>query len=258
MKYDLIKLDQIEYENCLKTMTQRLSKLGFVVSIYKFGLIKFPGISDMDLMIILDNEFEFERKRQAVINTIQFSKISSYIIYHNPIVITEDDYQFSGYFHSLENKSHVWGKDIIENRKIIFNKENVLVWNSYFYQKFLIFEAGDSTFSERRALLLINNLAYSVKNNDTLNGSSLYPDYRSRVDELRGKILNNVIVNAEKSIINLFSMGMDIIRAQEKNALINSTNLNTSYDMRERAVFIPSKELGYKKFFWFVDIYFST
>jgi hypothetical protein len=89
MKYDIKKLEVKDYEDVIQEVIVYLSKYKMVKSIYQIGGVSAPGISDLDLIIVLnDNAKEFTQIWSDYIK--QQSKNSKYIFTHYPFLVNEE------------------------------------------------------------------------------------------------------------------------------------------------------------------------
>lgn len=237
---DLKKLKSRDYEIALRRIVKDLSRLKYVREIYQFGQIKSPGISDIDLMIVLRDIRNYESRVLEIMKIIAKIKNSDYLVVHRPIIVTGKDLRYINLFHSVANLKQIYGKS--RKIKISYNpgSKEMLMWNSFFYE--LIFAAVSSPRiqSLRRNLLLLNNLVVCIENNDPVSKNSYL--FRKKVFNLRKKVLKTN-KNLQNECTNLFLEGIEFIKKQEKMYLKDLTvwdYLKIKFHLKQRKVYVAS------------------
>jgi len=118
------------YDEFLNILISRIDKsITKVLSIYQFGSISTPGISDIDLMVVFKNEAE--KKDFFEVNKILDSIVSDFprfrnIVVHAPFYLPENLFkEFFSHFYITELK-HIYGKEL--NYEIHLNDiEKILI-----------------------------------------------------------------------------------------------------------------------------------
>jgi hypothetical protein len=236
IKKDIIKIPKEEYDNSISNFVSKSREISFIKSVYLFGKIGFPGISDIDLFVVV-SEGNFEKKKKIILDEInKSSKYSKYLYYHDPLIVTEKEAPYAKFFHTTKNLKLLYGKRILFKK--VENKFIYSLWNTFFYRTYLN-EAKKGFSSERRILLILNNLAESIRYN--LN-KKRGEEFKKRVREVRERVLKGE--DASKQEENLLSKGSFLIKKSElekqKNKNINSREI--IWDKR-RSIFISSNQI---------------
>lgn len=238
IKKDIIKIPKEEYDNSISKFVSKSKEISFVKSVYLFGKIGFPGISDIDFFVVV-SEGNFEKKKKIILDEInKSSKYSEYLYYHDPLIVTEKEAPYAKFFHTIENLKLLYGKKILFKK--IENKFIYSLWNTFFYRTYLNEEKKGFS-SERRILLILNNLAESIKYNlDKKEGE----EFKKRVREIRERVLSGKDESNQER--TLLSKGIFLIKKAE---LEKQKNKNKTYNSRKiiwdkrRSIFISSNRL---------------
>jgi hypothetical protein len=241
---DLQKLSAADYAACLGQVVQALADKPFVVSVYQFGSVNFPGISDLDLLVVLESEDDYDRKKDEVDSAIAAAPHAGYCFYHGAIVVPLQTLPFLHLFHSVEQLKRLHGNEVAEAISARrFGIEQALAWNCYFYQAYLeLLSAREA--SLRCVLLLLNNLATSIRLNDEQAGTGLYAGFKDEVDGLRRDLLAGGDADAGDAAHRLLAKGVWVLSEQER--LLDSPDPGLPlwrYDRGERRLFLRGKTL---------------
>lgn len=215
IKNDLIPLKKEDYRETLDFFKNKLKKESFVEGLFQFGNIHAPGISDLDLIIVIDNDKDYERKAKKITTIIRKVPHYEYLIIHEPIIVPKKNLKFLNLYHSAENIRKIYGDlDLKQvNQVYPFNNTQILTWNSYFYQTYLL-ELKQKSFSLRRILLLINNMRYSLDYNSVAVGQETFSH---KVKEIRKRAsINSKDKTLGEEAYLLLETGLHLLRAQEK------------------------------------------
>lgn len=93
-----------DYHRALDEVIEISRKIG-AVSVYTYGEISNPGISDLDVVIVIprrDIQFPFDI----------LSPDTRWILSHTPVLLTVDDFQHAGEFMDTSRFRHVWGRNL--------------------------------------------------------------------------------------------------------------------------------------------------
>jgi|GEM_PF-5138052 len=243
---DLRKLSIEDYNNCIDFIVENLSEHNFINSVFQFGTIKSPGISDLDIMVVVNSLEDYKNKKNIIENIINSAPNADYCFHHGPIIICENDIKYLCFFHSTENLRCLWGNDLSEEKiEYKFGKTQILNWNAFFYVTCLDMLFWEHAFSQRFFLLIINNLAMSIKNNDSLFNTSYYQDFKDKVDSLRVKCIEDLAGDYSLEANELLNRGIKIIQKQEI-----TQNDGFGFDIifeKDKKIFISSKKLDIKR-----------
>ncbi|MGR0480688.1 MAG: hypothetical protein ACTFAL_04595 [Candidatus Electronema sp. V4] len=215
---DLSRFEIKDYKKCIEFIVDNLSSFNFIESILQFGSVDFPGISDIDLMIIVNDLTGYEEEKKRIKKIIDQSPHSSYFFHHDVIVIYYSDIRYIGLFHSVEKLNCLYGRSIaINDIEYKFGYNQVLLWNIFFYRIYFHLLNTNKPFSQRKFLLIINNLATSIKYNDLTLKTNFYRKYKEAVNQLRRDSINNIDENFDIISNKLLREGVSILKKQEKN-----------------------------------------
>ncbi len=108
-------LDYEFYEKCIHKIQKLFSNIDEIIAIYRFGSIKAPGNSDIDLIFVVKNNIQVYDKIVYCLKT-RFTSNEKFIVFqHKPFVITEDIAKNLNYILPCEEITKIYGKDIIFN-----------------------------------------------------------------------------------------------------------------------------------------------
>lgn len=162
------------------------------ISIYKFGEIKTPGVSDIDLLIVTKDEdwIRLEERSRAIINS---SGLLSFLFTHKPVVVGESLVSCLPALHTLENCVQIHGsrdpmaqvstENQIEGTRIMRH----VLWNSFI--RIAALGMDNSAIGQRRALVLAHNLLNSaIYGNNLLSRPISIP---LSTEEIRENVLSS-------------------------------------------------------------------
>ncbi|KKG07374.1 hypothetical protein [Methanosarcina sp. 2.H.A.1B.4] len=243
IKNDLVNLSIKDYEKCLHYIVNELSRNEEIEAIYQFGNINFPGISDIDLLFIVNDNCKYNKVYSEINTKIKEAPNSDYCFYHKAIVITKKQSKYLHLFHSVESLKLLSGNEL--KLKGNFDLPQILIWNSFFYP--MIFNLmGKNKVSLRYLLLILNNAAYSIKANDSIHGTNYYHEYKALVNNLRNQcIKENIDIQEIKYVIGKAKY---LINLQE--------SLWTTQSTRHRTLFYSNKIIRFGENLKIKNIYF--
>jgi hypothetical protein len=253
IKYDIQKYSGSEYEALITHTVTTLMACDFVIAIYQFGNIRCPGISDIDLLILVDNDDDFEHKQNIINEILQTSEISRYCFFHEPIIMLPEYIPYLNIFHTANDLKFLSGTPV-DFKQQPPEHEQLLMWNSYFIISFLNVLHTKKPVSLRYLLLLINNIAYTIQNNDILLNTNFYPDFKKRVDEVRMYYLEHTGV--DEKINTLLINGFELLKTQEMLRVSRSSRI--SFDFKKKIIFVTSNYPTMMNFFFFKIISFPA
>jgi hypothetical protein len=95
-----------EYEEEIGRYAENLKQNESVVSVYRAGSIKYPGLSDIDIVIVLKDECTFPFAEYSVLTTEK----RKYLFLHEPFVVPESLASSMAVLYPLQNAQCIWGK----------------------------------------------------------------------------------------------------------------------------------------------------
>lgn len=102
--------DSAAYAEVISEYVSLLSARGGVRSVYQFGSVGVPGLSDIDLIVVLKNRLIPGRLRYLLVD--QPAGISRYLFVHHPLFVNQRLFEKLNYMFPLFNLSHVWGEHL--------------------------------------------------------------------------------------------------------------------------------------------------
>ena len=103
-----IKYALKDYENILDKIKKKAKKTKEILSIYHFGEVKAPGISDIDLIFVLKENC----KLPALLKKHYIDNDSKYLIFHPFLIFTENIMENIRYIYPNSNYVKIYGKEI--------------------------------------------------------------------------------------------------------------------------------------------------
>lgn len=103
-----IKYTLKDYENILDKIKNKSKKTKEILSIYHFGELKAPGISDIDLIFVLNENC----KLPALLKKHYIDNDSKYLIFHPFLIFTENIMENIKYIYPNSKYIRIYGKDI--------------------------------------------------------------------------------------------------------------------------------------------------
>ena len=183
-----------KYDEVLGSYLDRIKRMPNVVSIYQLGNISVPGISDIDLIIVLHDEFT-EPVNFRQLQRDATGDIGAYLFSHAPYVANRDTFADLSMLFFADNLRHVWGEALALKtypaEQVEFYKY-VIALEAAISQSFAFVRATHNrTIFNLRSLLCNLN---AVKHNFTTlapwrsaNQRDTWRQYREDIDALRNK-----------------------------------------------------------------------
>jgi hypothetical protein len=105
---DIIRYEKSDYLEAIDFYLEKITKNDDVISVYQMGSIKYPGLSDIDFIIVLkDKPKHFTWKEFSIRN---LSEKQQYLFLHEPYVIQESLMPFIKFLYSVSNLKLLYGK----------------------------------------------------------------------------------------------------------------------------------------------------
>lgn len=175
-----LKLTLTDYENGISRFVEiLLDRYPEKSAIYRFGSINTPGISDVDLLIIIDDE-KWAEMELTVQRIIQSDNLFSQLFVHPPVIVGESLISSLPFLHTLDQCTFIgstWDplKEVLDHS---LDKGSLLLrhalWSSY--MRYSATKLGAKEVQLREGLLLLNNLLKSVEfGNQLLTDPMLIP-----------------------------------------------------------------------------------
>lgn len=262
IKNDLEWLSMSDYDECIDKICDFCrSQIKQVVSLYRFGSIQFPGISDIDVLIVLSSTADYDFVRKKLIRFIDDTYKLRYCFWHAPIIIKEQEIFNIYRYRTLDDIRLLMGEKLFHSDKYSDSDFKTLYWSFYFYQLFLRARASRSWLSARYLLLLANNIAYSIKHNYTMLGIEDF-SFSKQVSDLRHEVIADKYIDGRK-IISLYDRAYDIINELEQQINSHSRQARLVLDLPGRKLYLEDRtlkyvNLGLVKVFFYPNRYFTA
>ena len=101
-----IKYKLKDYERVLDKIRRKAEKTREILSIYTFGHVSVPGISDIDLIFVLKEG----SRLPSFLRSNYIDKDSSYLVFHPFFIITEDIMKNMRYIYPNSHFVKIYGK----------------------------------------------------------------------------------------------------------------------------------------------------
>ena len=234
------------YDACIEAIRTTLVQQSWCLGIAQFGTIKFPGISDIDLLIVIDRNVSYDETKMFVERTIADAPYSDYCFSHGTIIVTDLEFEFVKLFHTIDQLRFLYtreGEPLTPNDYSRLDQPLTLIWNSYFYELFLrILHAPKM--KQRLALLAINNLSFSLRKYDAFLGTSFSEAYQEDVNAIRERSLLDREFEPQ-TIRQMLSTGLEQLSRQESR-LFQGTPRTFMVHRAGRTFYFPSEHLFFR------------
>jgi hypothetical protein len=100
-------VSESEYKTVLDSMANRLKKFAETISIYQIGGVGNPGISDLDMVVVFNDNKKIEKNFLSGLTTKQ-----RYLFIHNLYGISQTDFKDAGRYIFFDNFTLLYGTDL--------------------------------------------------------------------------------------------------------------------------------------------------
>jgi len=108
---DVLPLRHNDYSATLSNYVREISGAPGVVAVFQFGEISHPGISDLDLLVVVSDDVA-PSTLQKIVAATRANPTSEYLFAHPPVVVPRVCAGQVAYIHSLDHLRQVWGERI--------------------------------------------------------------------------------------------------------------------------------------------------
>ena len=210
---DIPTMEKKTYEKSLELFIDRFLE-GYVgqVAFYQFGKIRNPGVSDLDLLIIVeDNVWKHSIDKARFI--ISSEGLFRFLFTHDPVIVGSSFLPFLPFMHTLENCYHIYGDWDPVNSKFsnLLDQNSDLIrhaiWNSF--MRIAALELDHKNIGLRRALILMHNLLTSALNGNKYLHDPI--DISLTTEEIRKKILSSRIEDSQILTISYINKILSVL-----------------------------------------------
>lgn len=216
---DVQHVSREKYDDVLNSYLDYIRRVPGVMSVYQLGNISVPGISDIDLIIVLHDEFSGTIDFRAAQREAAGS-IGTYLFSHGPYVADRNTFADLPMLFFADNLRHIWGETLALNN---FPSEQtefykyVIALEAAIAQSFAFIKTTHDTriFNLRSLLCNLN----AVKHNFTTlapwrNASqrTAWRTYQEDIDALRNEWFQEIEANRIRRVLDLNSRATVILR----------------------------------------------
>lgn len=251
------KHDLADYEEVAAAIIKKYSKNKGLISIYNWGGPSAPGISDIDVLFVFENNV----KTPLPFFSRNFNFLSSkarYLIRHPFIFIDENSFKIVKYVYPSANFKLLYGRGININKISSADNSysNIALLNDIMirhYPRDFIEQCMNKKINVRDTLLRLNSLKYSIKILESITkGKNLQWNQKLKlIENLRENWFKKMDFGLLASLNgHAVNMGMDIINTFKafliKNGLvkINSGEKLAYNGIKNKSVFIKNWDRG--------------
>lgn len=193
MQDNMPKLKLEDYQASYARAEQFAKKNNKLVLFGRFGSIKNPPISDLDVLACFKDDF-FTLSREEFLNFIKDDEILSYLFIHDPLIISESMLKCLPYVHTLYDLDLTYNPDHIRIESPGEDCQGLLenIWTSFLIPVSLGVFLSPRDYTSRYKLLLIGNICRSLININE-DSNALFEAQELRNSFLKGEVSENDI-----------------------------------------------------------------
>lgn len=230
-----VKYGLKDYERVLDKIRNKAKKTGEILSVYTFGQVSVPGISDIDLIFVLKEG----SKLPGFLKKNYIDRDSNYLIFHPFFIITEDIMKNMRYIYPNSNFVKIYGKEIgiINPSKDELKKIKTYLTTDVILRHFpvdYLYILLSKSLNVRMILVRLNALGHSFRIFSDISGikKQSWNDFSKRVENIRKNWFSMDKNLREEEILGLLKeaacISMDFIwefdsfLSKDKNNFINA------------------------------------
>lgn len=179
----------------------------YIISIYEYGNYNYPGLSDIDLMIVV-NEKKVKNLNKDLIALYKDKELNYFINYSTIMIVNKKIMKNILYFDDMKlNK--IYGEDLILNKikeKNLLRIISVIDWLPERLLKLKMLKKQEVTYPKQE-LGFLNSFCLSLKNANFFLKKRYIKNYINKVENLRKLSLQTISI---KRIKKIKSIGLEI------------------------------------------------
>jgi hypothetical protein len=208
---DIQPVNRDVYDDVIAEFVKQFARLKGVLCIAHFGSIKSPGISDIDLLVVIENEHYQDIERRAKEFRRQ-SHIHRYLFWHAIEVIPLSALPQLRYVSTVENLRILWGPpaifDCCRKPDEFIQLLQTILWKGHVWGRLLCF-CGKEQVSLRWTLLRLKSARLEAANSYRFAGQHGFAEEALSEDrEFRERVLSALPV--EQTILAKDAIGIAI------------------------------------------------
>jgi len=203
-----------DYETGRRRLVDHFSEYDVVLGIYDYGTVQHPGISDLDIILVVEGSTE--RDWSGAVSTSFDSLVDELVGRGNVIVMNRDVFRNLHYIDPGLEPRHLAGEDV-DRRTVDATTQkhrdhaSVMDWlpERVFQVERL---SGSDTIAVMRALQLLKSLGYSLRTVDELIGFDPGAAFVDEVSDLRSSWFDLDPETRETELLELIESGREVGR----------------------------------------------
>lgn len=206
---------QADYDSVERDFVNYYKRVKGVCAIYRFGKPSILGISDLDYIVVFDDDFKSAYGVRYDINF--FTKESQYLLIHPQNFICESLMKDIFWFHDIPNLQKVWGRDVevIIPDDATLKRLKVMTWLNTFsgwIPKIFIGALCEQKIYFRGLLSKIKVLKYvdSIIMGESGSQESKYSEFYDRVIFLRKNWFKNKDSFNKQELLDLIIKSIEV------------------------------------------------
>lgn len=201
-----VKYELKDYERVLDKIRNKAKKTREILSVYTFGHVSVPGISDIDLIFVLKKG----SKLPGFLKKNYIDRDSNYMVFHPFFIITENIMKNMRYIYPNSNFVRIYGKEIgiINPSKDELKKIKTYLTTDVILRHFpvdYLYILLSKSLNVRMILVRLNALGHSFKIFNDISGikKQSWNNFSKRVDNIRKKWFSLDENSREEKIFDL-------------------------------------------------------
>ncbi len=203
---DLIELKEEDYERAIELCINGFKEMPGVRMVGQFGHISFPGISDIDLMVITEDE-NYKTVTKSISDLCGSISHGSYLFPHHTFVIPESLIPVKKYLsfeHIVDDCSVLWGDERLLSGQKIPSRESVAlttaIWSSNVWE--ILLTLNRDRIGLRKMLLHMQTFIRFIALNDYILEEGKKEEILTWGKSLRLEVFNSHLKERNKVLVN--------------------------------------------------------
>jgi hypothetical protein len=189
--HDLMTLSREEYARVLRRYVADVSQAFDVMAVFQFGEVTEPGLSDLDLLVVVRDEV-FMPTLRSVIAACRVDRVAKYLFAHPPVVVPQMIAGDVAWIHTFHHLHQVWG-DPVEIPRPPLQAQAVLRLAEYvdfaFAVRTVLRGLSGADVGLRELLLLLKSCLHSLRLAASITGRPAAAAIEERLAQLREQSL---------------------------------------------------------------------
>lgn len=190
---DIRPLSAEVYGRALDRFVSSIADTPGIRAVLQFGQISAPGISDLDLLVVVDDDVPTSTLRQ-IVKATRVDATAAYLFAHPPMVVPRSCVGGVAYIHTLYHLRPLWGQ-AIDLDAPSQNERHYLKVAEYtdftFNVRSVLRSLSPEGVGLRSLLLLLTSCAHSLRLAGEITHQRLHGDIADRVEDLRFRVFED-------------------------------------------------------------------